>query len=129
MAFERKFSRNVADAGTLNRRITLLSRHVMQESVFGTDTITWPPFAEVWADVEDILPSRAERISPGIDLASKPCLIRMRFLAGVTADMRIRYGTRILQIIGGPAVMRDDAGRVVGLELMAVEVSTQGDGI
>lgn len=123
MAFERSYSRNVSDAGTLDRRVTIMAKHPVQDIVFGTETITWQPFADVAASVQDILPSRAERMAPGVNLATKPCIIRIRYLAGITADMRVRYGERTLQIIAGPSIL----GRNMGIELMAEEVSTQGE--
>lgn len=110
-------------AGDLDRRITIEQRTSSQDPVYGTQSISWSTLATVWAQVRDILPSRAEDIADTISLARRPARIRMRYRSDVTSDMRIDYGGRKLKIVSGPA----EIGRREGLELIAEEYSTEGD--
>jgi SPP1 family predicted phage head-tail adaptor len=109
-------------ASLLSSRVTILTRVDAQESVYGTDTVTWVPLATVWADVQDVLPSRAERLADSIIIANRPCRVRMRWRSDITSTMRLQAGARTLQIIAGPA----ELGRREGLELVAEDLTTQG---
>lgn len=116
---------NPIEAGKLRHRITILQQAATTEDLYGTAQIAWVPLATVWAEVQDMLPSRAERIAEGVSVANRPARIRMRYRTDVTTAMRIQHGTRLMQIIAGPAEL---AGRV-GIEVMAEEVSTQGNAL
>jgi head-tail adaptor len=82
----------------------------------------WERVATVWAQVVDVLPSRGERAAEGVTIASRPARIRIRFRPDITADMRIIFGSRTMQIVAGPV----ELGRRSGLELMAQDYSTAG---
>ena len=109
-------------AGDLDTRITIEERVQTQDPIYGTPVVSWVTFATVWADVQDVLPSRAERIADGINIARRPARIRIRHLDGITTSMRIKIGSRTLGIVAGPA----ELGRNEGVELIAEELSTQG---
>lgn len=113
-------------AGQLDRRITLEVKTATVDPDYGTETITWTVFSSrIAAQVQDVLPSKSESAANGIAMATRPARIRTRYLAGITSDMRVVvHGTtdRLMQIIAGPA----ELGRREGIELMAVEYSTQG---
>lgn len=112
--------------GTLDQRIRLEVKSVAVDPDYGTQTITWTTFATVWANVQDVLPSRAEKEGGGVRIENKPARIRMRYLAGVTSDMRVILldrGNRELRIVSGPA----ELGRKEAIEVMAEESTTQGD--
>ena len=112
-------------AGKLDREITILhfAESTTQDPLYGTVIVTeWLPLATVWAEVQDMLPSRGERLVEGINIARRPCRVRMRYRNDITSAMRIRIGTRELRIIAGPA----ELGRREGLEFMAEELSTEG---
>jgi SPP1 family predicted phage head-tail adaptor len=111
------------DTGSLDRRITF-QRKVADESFAGAGTATWQPVATIWAEVRDVLPSRGERIADGLSIENRPARIRTRFRTDITADMRIIYGARVMQIIAGPV----ELGRRDGLEMMAEDYSTAGGG-
>jgi head-tail adaptor len=67
---------------------------------------SWIPFAEVWAEVQDVAPSKAEATANGLRLARDAIRIRIRHLPGLLASMRVVELTgeqRTLSIIGGPA--------------------------
>lgn len=109
-------------AGQRDRKIILEQRVEGQDATYGTATVNWTPFATVWAEVQDMLPSRAERVADGISLAKRPCRIRFLYRAGVTSEMRVNYGGRYLRIVAGPV----ELGRREGIELVAEEMSTEG---
>lgn len=115
-------------ASRRNRKATFLSLDpagAPRDAVFNTPATGWMPVCEEWIEVQDMLPSRAERVAEGIDLASRPCRIRMLYRDDITSAMRVRLdddGGRILRIVSGPA----ELGFREGMELVAEEVSTQG---
>ena len=109
-------------AGDLDRRIVLMTR-TQGKNDSGRPIIIWAEGDTIWAQVQDMLPSRGERIADGINVASRPARVRVRYRDDITADMRIRYGERVLEIVGEVA----ELGRREGLEFMAEEVKPQGD--
>ena len=109
-------------AGDFDRRITF-QRKVVDPSFTSAGQEEWEPFAvNVPAQVRDVLPSRGEATSDGLTVANRPARIRIRYRTDITADMRILYGSRIMEIKAGPA----ELGRRDGLELMAEDYSTSG---
>lgn len=106
----------------LDRQITLLRPVSTQESVYGARETTWEVLDTVWAQVRDMLPSRGEQLADGLSLARRPARIRIRYRDDVTSGMRVQYGDRNLRIVSQPA----ELGRREGLELMAEELSTEG---
>lgn len=113
----------IIEPGRLNRLITV-ERPVADPSIDGAGAGTWEPVAQVWAEVQDALPSRAERIDSGINLASRPARVRMYWRSDITADMRFAMGGRIMDIVSGPA----EIGFREGLEFMVVDHSAAGGG-
>lgn len=85
----------------------------------------WIEVVTVYAQVQDVLPSRAESQDNPIRIEKSPARIRMRYRTGITSDMRmvqLNRDNRVLQITAGPAVL----GCKEGLEFMAEEYSTEG---
>ena len=111
------------DARKLDRRV-LIQRPVPDDSYDGAGSGQWVDVATVWANVEDALPSRAERLADGINVASRPARVRMRHRSDVTSSMRFVVANRIMQIVAGPA----ELGRRDGLEFMVEEYSPAGNG-
>jgi len=109
-------------ASLLSTRVTILARLDAQESVYGTDTVTWTALATVWAEVQDVLPTRAEHLADSIIIANRPCRVRMRWRSDITSTMRLQIDGRTLQIIAGPA----ELGRRDGIELVAEDLTTEG---
>ena len=110
------------DAGKLDRRVTIQYRAEAQDPIYGTPQISWHTLATVWAEVQDMIPSRGERIAEGVSIARRPCRVRMRYRSDVTIDMRLLYGERTLRIVSMPA----ELGRREGLELVCEELTTSG---
>lgn len=116
------------DIGRLDQRIRIDYAVTTQDADYGTPVITWTTFATVWANVQDVLPSKAERLTDDIVLANRPSRIRIRYLDGVTSAMRVvllERGNRELKIVSGPA----ELGRKQGLEMMAENYSTSGQAV
>lgn len=67
---------------------------------------SWVLVVEVWAEIQDVMPSRSEAVKNGLRLASDTSRIRIRARDGITSAMRVIELTgrkRTLQIVGGPA--------------------------
>ncbi len=112
----------LALASKLHTRIRIERKIVTRDPQYGTEQVTWTEFGCVWAEVKDILPSRAERMAEQIQIARRPARIRIRYLAGITPDMRVIIDNRIHQIIAGPSML----GRREAVELMVEEHSSEG---
>lgn len=110
-------------AAVLDQRIRIEKVLTTSDADYGTPVVTWVAHATVWAQVQDVLPSKAEAQPNALRLTIGPSRIRTRYLAGVTAAMRVvllTRGNRVLQIVTAPA----ELGRKEGLEFMAEEYST-----
>lgn len=107
----------------LDRRIRI-ERPVSDDSFAGAGAGSWVLVAEVAAEIKDMLPSRGERLADGINIATRPARVRIRWREGVTPAMRFVMGERIMQIVGGPA----ELGRREALEFMVEDYSTAGGG-
>lgn len=109
--------------GDLDRQIDI-QRPVPDTSADGAGSGTWANVdTDVWAQVQDMLPSRGERLADGINVATRPARVRMRFRDDIDASMRFVMGTRIMQITAGPA----ELGRREGLEFMVEDYTSAGN--
>lgn len=110
-------------ASRLNRSLRI-ERPIAGEGFADAGSGTWSPVDEVWAEVQDVLPSRGERLSAsGINLAARPARVRMRYRDDITSDMRFVMGARVMQIISGPA----EIGFREAVEFMVEDYSTAGN--
>lgn len=116
--------------GNRNREVVIQRRSETQDEDDGTDVVTWVDHATVFAEVMDLLPSRAEGIDDSIDIARRPCRVRMLFRDDVDMTMRFKLparspgeGDRYLRIISGPAEIGGFRERV---EFVAEQLSTEG---
>jgi len=112
------------DARKLDRRV-LIQRPVADDSLDGAGSGEWEDVTTVWANVQDALPSRAERLADGINVASRPARVRMRYRDDVTPNMRFVFDGRTMQIVAGPA----ELGRRDGLEFMVEDYSSAGNSV
>lgn len=110
------------DRGSLNRWIRI-ERPVADAAFDGAGSGTWELVTEVWASVQDVLPSRAERTQSGINTSTRPARVRMDWRDDVTPDMRFVEGSRVMQIVAGPA----EIGWRDGLEFMVEEYRPAGN--
>lgn len=110
-------------AGRLDRRVTVLQYVTTRNSTFRTDTKSWLPLQTVWAEVQDMLPSRGDRLAEGVDIARKPCRVRIRYNQEVTGDMRLDIDGQQYRIISGPV----ELGRREAMEMLAEHVTPEGE--
>jgi len=100
-----------------------IERPVVGEGFTDAGSGSWVLVDEVWAGVVDMLPSRGEKLAEGINVATRPARVRMRIRDDITSNMRFVMGDRIMQIIAGPAIIRQRSG----VEFMVEEYSTAGN--
>jgi head-tail adaptor len=112
-------------ASQLNELVRL-ERPVPDDSLDGAGSGTWELVEEIWARVRDVLPSRGERLEGGISAATRPARIRIRFREDVTGDMRFVLGSRVMQIVAGPAEATDLDPRQA-LDFMVEDYSPAGN--
>lgn len=124
-------------ASSRYNRLIRIERPVADTSFDGAGSGSWDLVAEVFAEVQDMLPSRSEKIADGLNIAARPSRVRMRFRDDVSAAMRVLIGhylkddqgerywqtTRTAQVITVPAEM----GRREGLEFVIEDYSTSGN--
>lgn len=108
-------------AGRLRDRITF-ERKVAASGLTSAGKETWEPVASnIPAEVQDVRPSRSEKLSDGMITATRTSRVTIRYREGITPDMRIIFGARTMEITGGPAIL----GNREGIELMAADYSTR----
>lgn len=123
-------------SGELDRQIRI-ERPVSDASFKGAGSGTWALVDDgVWASVKDVLPSRGEKLADGINIATRPARVRMRYREDVAPNMRFVMGAtviddavdysaaRIMQIVAGPA----EIGTRDGVEFMVEEYRPAGNG-
>jgi SPP1 family predicted phage head-tail adaptor len=91
----------------LDRQVTVEYPVAGQDATYGTPIITWIALATIWANVDDVPPSRAESVKLGLTVALNQVRVRYRFRQDITSAMRIVVGARVLTIIAGPAEFGD----------------------
>lgn len=114
------------DIGPLDRRIRIEQQGTTTDAVYGPQPGSWTTFATLWANVQEVLPSRGESVQEGIRMAERPARVRTRYVSGVTSAMRVVYldrGNRVMKIISQPV----EIGRKQGIEMMVADFSTAGD--
>lgn len=93
-------------------------------SIEGAGAGSWEFVTKVWVEIEDVLPSRAERIDTGINLSTRRARIRMDVRSGMDATMRFIHGSRVMMIVAGPVQVNDPEA----LEFMVEDYSVSGNG-
>ena len=93
------------DIGRFNRRITIQQQSSTQDAL-GQPVDTWTTFASIWADIR--YTGGLEAIKSGAETSIAKVSVRVRYLAGVTAGMRVSHGLETFNIV---AVLPDAGGR------------------
>lgn len=111
-----------------------IERPVADDSFTGAGAGTWAPISDavVAAEIEDMLPSRGERLAGGINVATRPARVRLRYRTDIKPSMRFveviagddgeDADGRIMQITAGPAKLGRNA-----VEFMVEDYSTAGN--
>ncbi|PXA93913.1 head-tail adaptor protein [Nostoc sp. 3335mG] len=120
----------------LNKRLRI-ERPVPDASLDGAGSGSWALVQEVAAEVQDMLPSRGERMAEGINVAARPSRVRIRFRDGITAAMRVLIGKNVRGDDGEPVWVTDrtaqiitmpaELGRRAWLEFVVEDYSTAGN--
>jgi len=106
----------MASAGKLDRQISIERKQVTQDPIFGTEIVSWVPLVaqagsptiaeRFWAEVQDVMPSRAEVVQQGLTIARNQTRIRLRWRDDIDSSMRVTvHGDTdtVYSIVGGPA--------------------------
>lgn len=113
------------EIGKLNRRIQIRQSFTVTDPVYGSDVTHWLPLVDVWANIQDVMPSRDESVLSGsLEVSQQRIRIRIRWRKEVTSanQIRINYPTeKILEIVGGPAEI---GGNRAFLEIMCEQISS-----
>lgn len=113
-------------AGSYDRRLRIERPTTSKDATYGSAVLTWTTVATVWANVQEMLPSRGERLAEGINIAERPARVRIRYRSDITSDMRVvdlDRGDRLMRIQTQPVEV---GGRRRELEFMAADFSAQG---
>lgn len=105
-----------------NKRL-VIERPVPNPALNGAGKGTWVPVSGAWAEVQDVLPSRGEKVEGGINMAARPARVRMNYRADVTPDMRFVMGSRVMNIVSGPA----ELGFKEEIEFMVEDFNISGN--
>lgn len=77
-------------AADLDRRITIQQPGMIDDPVYGPQPGGWSNLVErLPAQVRDDLPSNTESVDNGLRLSGKPARVRIRYMRGITSDMRV----------------------------------------
>lgn len=98
----------------LNEKVTIERKTTQRDPDYGTEipgSEGWEPVASrIWANVQDVLPSRSEKTANGLQVGTQPARVRVRKHHQVTMAMRVTLhnrGDRVMQIVAGPALLDD----------------------
>lgn len=97
-------------AGRLNKRVVIQSVTETRDSKGGI-TQTWATFSTVWASVEPLVGK--EYFSSKQVNAETSIKIRIRYLTNVTSKMRVKFGSRIFEIVSPPIDIREGNREIV----------------
>lgn len=82
-------------AGRLRHRITIQQKSVSQDA-YGEEDATWSTYLQTWASVEPL--EGREYMEGRAQAQAVSHRVLMRHRDGVTAEMRVLHGSRVLQI-------------------------------
>jgi SPP1 family predicted phage head-tail adaptor len=109
------------DAGRLRHRVTIQSVTETRDTSSGAISTSWADVATVWAAVEPL--SGREFLAAQAGQSEVVARILIRYMAGVTAKMRVVHGARIYNI---HAVLADKESGAEHLTLMVSEGVNNG---
>lgn len=98
----------------LNEQVTIEERTAVRDPDFNTEIEGaggWKPVADhVWANTQDVLPSRGETTTNGLTNSVTRTRLRIQVDDRITSAMRVTLhgkGDRLMQIVAGPALLDD----------------------
>lgn len=96
----------------LDRRIRI-ERPVADDALDGAGSGTWHLVAEMAAEVQDMPPSRGERMAEGITVTERPSRVRVRYRTGIDPSMRVLVGKNVRGPDGEPMWQTDRVAEIV----------------
>lgn len=76
--------------GQLDRRITIQRPETVEDDLYGPQAGGWSNVVErIPAQKWDDLPSNTESVQGGLRMSGRPARIRIRYMRGLTSDMRV----------------------------------------
>ena len=91
----------------LDDRVTIERPTQVSTPGYGMQPGPWAVVAaRIPAQVMDDMPSKSESVQNGLELAKQPARLRIRYMRGLSSDMRVTlHGEtdQVFQIVGGPA--------------------------
>jgi len=91
--------------------VTIERRTGAMDPEYGTQVDAWEVVAaNVWANVQDVLPSRSEATTAHVRIAKSSVRLRVQADIAITSDMRVLLQSRggaVMQIVAGPALLDD----------------------
>lgn len=101
-------------AGRLNRRVTIQSKSVTRDPDYGAEVVTWVTYAERWAEVRDI--NAIERAAAGLRTITRATMVTVRWVGGLTSDMRVLLDDGRILAITSIAELRRKEGQQLACE-------------
>lgn len=94
-----------------DEQVSIERRTGAKDPEFGADIEAWEVVADhIWANAQDVLPSRGESTANGMVTAVTRTRLRIDIDDRITTAMRVRLhgkGDRLMKIIAGPALLDD----------------------
>ncbi len=84
------------DAGRLRERVTV-QQAAESRNALGETVLAWSTYAERWASVEGV--SAREALAAGQQDVTITHRVRMRYVSGMTQNMRISWRSRTLHVV------------------------------
>lgn len=84
------------DAGRLRERVTVQQASESRNAL-GETVLAWSTYAERWASVEGV--SAREALAAGQQDVTITHRVRMRYVSGMTQNMRISWRSRTLHVV------------------------------
>ena len=106
--------------GDLRHRVQIQNKTVQTDELQQQSDV-WLAYANVWASVRPV--KGREYFAARQENAEVTAVVTMRYLSGITPDMRIVFGDRVFEIVS--VINVDERNRV--LELMCKEAIPDGD--
>ncbi|MDA0780803.1 MAG: phage head closure protein [Rickettsiales bacterium] len=96
-------TKNNGDIASQMRHVITFQSQVLTADNAGGNTIGWTDFMSVWAKIEDISKSGgrnlgAEKTFSGQLKNTRSYRITIRYISGVTTDMRVLFDSRVFNI-------------------------------
>lgn len=87
-------------AGMLRDRVRIERKSATQDSSYGSEVVSWVEHATLAAGISDV--GWRERITANVRVGVRTSVIRTRYVAGVTSDMRVvdLASGRVMNIVG-----------------------------